>query len=68
MPKKWKLAVLIWMAIYPTITILFMVLSPMMTTWPPYARTLVLTLILVPLMVFVFLPQIHKYFHNWLRK
>ncbi|MEN9347583.1 MAG: hypothetical protein RLZZ77_1094 [Bacteroidota bacterium] len=68
MPKKWKLAILIWMAIYPSITVLFLVLSPLMTDWPPYARTLVLTLILVPLMVFVFLPLIHKYFHHWLRK
>lgn len=67
-PKKWKMALLIWLFIYPTITLLFVLLGPMMTEWPPYLRTLLLTLILVPLMVFVALPAIHKNFANWIRK
>ena len=67
-PKKWKMALLIWLFIYPTITLLFNALSPIMSDWPPYLRTLLLTLILVPLMVFVALPAIHKNFANWIRK
>jgi antibiotic biosynthesis monooxygenase (ABM) superfamily enzyme len=67
-PKKWKLAILIWLFIYPTITLLFYVLGPFMSDWQPFARTLVLTLILVPLMVFVALPFIHRNFSVWLRK
>ena len=31
-------------------------------------RTLVLTLILVPLLVFVLLPLMHKLFGGWLRR
>lgn len=67
-PKKWKVALLIWLFIYPTITGLFALLGPMMVSWPPYCRTLLLTLILVPLMVFVALPFIHKSFSRWIRK
>lgn len=67
-PKKWKMALLIWFFIYPVITILFYLLSPIMSDWPPFLRTLLLTLILVPLMVFVALPFIHKKFFAWIRK
>ena len=67
-PKKWKMALLIWLFIYPTIMLLFIILSPFMADWPFYLRTLVLTLILVPLMVFVALPAIHKNFAGWIRK
>ncbi|MBX7052088.1 MAG: hypothetical protein K1X54_08640 [Flavobacteriales bacterium] len=67
-PKKWKMALLIWLFIYPVITILFYVLSPWMMDWPPFLRTLLLTLILVPLMVFVALPFIHKKFFGWVRR
>jgi len=33
---------------------------------PPALRTLVLTLVLVPLMVFVLLPALQKLFARWL--
>jgi antibiotic biosynthesis monooxygenase (ABM) superfamily enzyme len=31
-------------------------------------KTLVMTMILVPIMVLVIIPSIHKHFHDWLRK
>jgi len=67
-PRKWKMALLIWLFIYPVITFLFYVLSPFMADWPPFLRTLLLTIILVPLMVFVALPFIHRKFFEWIRK
>lgn len=68
-PKRWKLAVIIWIAIYPTITLLFFVLEPILQqiTIMPF-KTLLLTLIVVPLMVFVLLPFLHKVFAKWLFK
>ncbi len=68
MPKipKWKLAILIWIAIYPTITILFYVLGPYLMPLPIPLRTLCFTLILVPLMVFVLIPTLMKLFSKWL--
>jgi hypothetical protein len=65
---KIKMAVLIWMAIYPTINLIFFVLGDFLATLPILLKTLVLTLILVPLMVFVFTPLLTKIFRKWLFK
>lgn len=68
-PKKWKMAVIIWIAIYPTITTLFFLLGSVLLKIPYLpVRTLILTLIVVPLMVFVLLPFLQKVFKNWLSK
>lgn len=65
---KWKIAILIWLAIYPSINILFFLLGDLLTELPLLLRTLTLTLILVPTMVFVLLPFLTKVFKNWLMK
>ncbi|MBK9193487.1 MAG: hypothetical protein KA230_06985 [Flavobacteriales bacterium] len=66
-PPKWKTAVLVWIAIYPSITILFLLFGEQLEQLPAPLRTLVLTLILMPLLVFVLLPLLHKTFARWLR-
>ena len=68
-PKKWKMAVLIWIAIYPTITVLFIVLGNEFArvTFLPL-RTFLMTLIVVPLMVFVITPRLQQWMAGWLRK
>ena len=66
-PPKWKTAVLVWIAIYPSITILFLLFGEQLEQLPAPLRTLVLSLILVPLLVFVLLPLLHKTFARWLR-
>jgi antibiotic biosynthesis monooxygenase (ABM) superfamily enzyme len=66
-PKKWKMAVLVWMAIYPTITILFALFGHHFASISPLPlRTLVITLIVVPLMVFSILPALQKLLQNWM--
>ncbi len=66
-PKKWKLAILIWVAIYPTITCIFFFFGKYLIQINPLPlRTLAITLVIVPLMVFVLLPQLQKLFKNWL--
>ena len=66
-PKKWKLAILIWIAIYPTITSIFFLFGKYLIQINPLPlRTLAITLVIVPLMVFVLLPQLQKLFKNWL--
>lgn len=62
----YKTAILIWIAIYPTINL--RLLGDNLNSLPMYLRTLVLTLILVPLMVFVLLPLLSKIFGKWLSK
>jgi antibiotic biosynthesis monooxygenase (ABM) superfamily enzyme len=67
-PRKWKMAILIWVAIYPTITILFLVLGTSLGNINPLPlRTLVITLVVVPLMVFFLIPGLQKIMGRWLR-
>ncbi len=69
-PPRWKMAVIIWLGIYPVITILVYLLFPFMArhNWPLPLRTLLLTLIAVPLMAFVVLPFLQKLLKNWLQR
>jgi len=68
-PKKWKMAILIWLAIYPLITLIFTVLGKHLIQINPLPlRTLIITLIAVPIMVFILIPTLQKLLHNWLTK
>lgn len=67
-PKKWKFALLVWCFIYPAITLLSMTVLPYLMDFPAPVRTLILSLILVPLMAFIYIPFINKRFFVWLRK
>lgn len=67
-PKKWKMAVIIWVAIYPLITIIFEVFDkPLMTIEFLPLRTLLITVVAVPIVVFILLPILQKLFANWLK-
>jgi antibiotic biosynthesis monooxygenase (ABM) superfamily enzyme len=66
-PKKWKMAIVVWLAIYPLITIVFLLFGKYLVQINPIPlRTLIMTLILVPLMVFLVMPLIQKLLKNWL--
>lgn len=67
-PPRWKSAVLVWIAIYPSISLLSYFAGPWLMTLPLLLRTLVLTAVLVPLLVFVLLPQLHRLFRTWLHR
>lgn len=55
---KFKLiqAIKIWIVIYPSITVFYLVFEKQLADVPLYFRTLILTLILVPWMMFFGLP------------
>lgn len=68
-PKKWKMAVVIWLAIYPLITLIFALFGKYLILIDPLPlRTLVITLIAVPTMVFILIPALQKLLHKWLVK
>ena len=62
-----KVAVITWLAIYPALTITLALLGPALTPLPLYVRTLVLTAVLVPIMVYVLVPTVQRIFARWLR-
>lgn len=65
---KHKRAFLVWLAIYPLVTVLFFILGEYLGRFPIPVRTLILTLIAVPVMVYGILPFYHKVFDKWLNK
>lgn len=67
-PPKWKFAVMVWIAIYPAITVLSYILVPLLKDLPIPVRTLIMTLVLVPTMVFILLPLLRKLLGNWLNR
>ena len=67
-PKKWKFAVLVWLAIYPLISLIMIFLGPVLMQIAVPLRTLLITFILVPTMVYAIIPSIQTNFHDWLRK
>jgi antibiotic biosynthesis monooxygenase (ABM) superfamily enzyme len=64
-PKKWKMLLLTWLFVYPVVNILFVILMPYLQSYHPLVKTLVLTLILVPLMG-LSVPRIHQRFWKWI--
>lgn len=68
-PPKWKIAVVVWLAIYPVITLVQLLFSHQLGKISPLPlRTLVITAIIVPLMVYVAEPIMHRLFARWLKK
>ena len=67
-PPKWKFAVMVWLAIYPTITFVSYLIGDVIKDWPLPLKTLLMTGILVPTMVFILLPILRKLLTNWLNR
>jgi antibiotic biosynthesis monooxygenase (ABM) superfamily enzyme len=65
-PPRHRQALVVWLAIYPTITLLLELGGPVINDWPLPVRTLALTAVAVPLMVFVLLPALQRALRRWL--
>jgi antibiotic biosynthesis monooxygenase (ABM) superfamily enzyme len=66
MPPRHKQAIVVWLAIYPMITVILAVGGSSLEPLPLPVRTLVLTLVLVPLMTFVLVPALNHLLRGWL--
>jgi len=65
-PPRHRLAVVIWMGIYPTTTCALFAIDPFLSSLPLPLRTLAQTAIVVPTMVYVVLPVLQRLFARWL--
>jgi antibiotic biosynthesis monooxygenase (ABM) superfamily enzyme len=59
-PSKHQLALMIWLAVFPTLTVLNLVLGDWLRTLSPVARTFVLATVAVPIVIYGLMPQIHR--------
>jgi antibiotic biosynthesis monooxygenase (ABM) superfamily enzyme len=59
-PTKHQLALMIWLAVFPTLTILNLALGDWLRTLTPVVRTFVLATIAVPIVIYGLMPQLHR--------
>ena len=59
-PTKHQLALMIWVAVFPTLTFLNLALGDWLGTLGPVVRTFVLATIAVPIVIYGLMPRLHK--------
>jgi antibiotic biosynthesis monooxygenase (ABM) superfamily enzyme len=59
-PNKHQLALMIWLAVFPTLTVLNLLLGDSLAGLPKVARTFVLATIAVPIVIYALMPRLHR--------
>ena len=59
-PSKHQLALMIWVAVFPTLTVLNLGLKPWLADLGPVSRTFVLATIAVPIVIYGLMPRLHR--------
>ncbi|HEX6873075.1 MAG TPA: hypothetical protein VF163_18410 [Micromonosporaceae bacterium] len=59
-PTKHQLALMIWLAVFPTLTVLNLVLGDWLRTLSPVPRTFVLSTVAVPVVIYGLMPHLHR--------
>ena len=65
-PPRWKVAVVTWLGICPTVYVLFLLTSDLLKSWYLLPRTVLLTLAVVIVMTWVVAPQLTRLLRPWL--
>ncbi len=53
-------AIITWIAIFPLVTLGFYAIAPFASDWGPVLRALVLSVVVVPVAVYLVVPQLMK--------
>jgi antibiotic biosynthesis monooxygenase (ABM) superfamily enzyme len=59
-PTKHQLALMIWVAVFPTLTVLNLALGDTLSGLPSVLRTLVLATVAVPIVIYGLMPRLHR--------
>jgi antibiotic biosynthesis monooxygenase (ABM) superfamily enzyme len=59
-PSRHQLALMIWLAVFPTLTVLNLTLGDWLATLSPVVRTFVLATIAVPIVIYGLMPRMHR--------
>jgi antibiotic biosynthesis monooxygenase (ABM) superfamily enzyme len=65
-PPRHKMAVITWLAVYPLITAIFLFGGPLLLQLPLPLRTLLMTVVMVPVMTYLIMPGMARLFRRWL--
>ena len=67
-PSKHQLALMIWIAVFPTLTVLNLTLGGWLSQLGPVLRTFVLATIAVPIVIYGLMPRLHRLRASILRR
>jgi antibiotic biosynthesis monooxygenase (ABM) superfamily enzyme len=59
-PTTHQLALMIWVAVFPTLTVLNLLLGGLLDGLPTVLRTFILATIAVPIVIYGLMPQLHR--------
>jgi len=59
-PTKHQLALMIWIAVFPTLTLINLTIGPSLKDTNPVLRTFILATIAVPIVIYGLMPHLHK--------
>jgi antibiotic biosynthesis monooxygenase (ABM) superfamily enzyme len=59
-PTKHQLALMIWLAVFPTLTVLNLAFDDWLATLSPVLRTFTLATAAVPIVIYGLMPQLHR--------
>jgi antibiotic biosynthesis monooxygenase (ABM) superfamily enzyme len=59
-PSKHHLGVMIWLSVFPTLTVINLALGDWLKTLSPVVRTFVLATIAVPIVIYGLMPHMHR--------
>jgi antibiotic biosynthesis monooxygenase (ABM) superfamily enzyme len=59
-PGKHQLALMIWVAVFPTLTALNLAFGDTLRELPTVLRTLVLVTVAVPIVIYGLMPRLHR--------
>lgn len=59
-PTKHQLALMIWLCVFPTLTVINLTLADWLGPMSPVLRTFVLATIAVPIVIYGLMPHLHK--------
>jgi len=65
-PPRYKMTVVTWLAVFPLITFISLILQQLILTLPLVFRVAIITAIAVPTMTYLLMPQMTKLFSGWL--
>jgi antibiotic biosynthesis monooxygenase (ABM) superfamily enzyme len=66
-PPRWKMAVVTWMGVFPSVLLWSKLLGPQLTGLPQVLATAVVTAVVVITLAWVIMPWLTKLLRPWLR-
>ena len=59
-PSKHQLAFMIWVAVFPTLTVLNLTIGPWLADMNAVSRTFILATVAVPIVIYGLMPRLHQ--------